>query len=293
MWGLFGSLKGQRFDLTALAAHCCLLSESLQESLKHDTPAIQVKCKTVLETIVQVTIKPVWSNDTSLRTGTLIYMADVTPHERLHSTNEALRLTQAALEAANEELETANEQLRMTNEELESTNEELQTTNEELQSLNEELETTNDELSQRASGVEELNLHYREMLEQMPWPVFLLSEDLKVHLWNTAAQRLFGFSPRDGRELRLFEIPFSVELRQAIEHKHEAAIKAKRSTVIHEQLLASNGSSGFYDIHLKPLSGSSPRPGVLLMFEKTQSGMPKKATSKRIEGPVSASHKKK
>ena len=108
-----------------------------------------------------------------------------TAYEELQSTNEELETT-------NEELQSTVEELETTNEELQSTNEELETMNEELQSTNEELQTMNDELRQRGDELNHLNAFLESILTSMRGAVFVVDADLKVLVWNKAAEDLWG-----------------------------------------------------------------------------------------------------
>jgi two-component system, chemotaxis family, CheB/CheR fusion protein len=135
--------------------------------------------------------------------GASISFTDMT---RLHQTQaEILRVTQER-ETANEELQSANEELETTNEELQSTVEELQTTNEELQSTNEELETMNEELQstneelrtaseegrRRSVALAELTEFLDSILASVRLGVVVVSEELRVRLWNDRAEDLWG-----------------------------------------------------------------------------------------------------
>lgn len=99
---------------------------------------------------------------------------------------------------------------------LQSTIEELETTNEELQSLNEELETTNEELSSRTRELDEVNARYSEMMERMPWPVLLVNNDTLIYMFNSAAQKLFGFAHPSEKGMKLAELLLDNTSRQSL-----------------------------------------------------------------------------
>ncbi len=268
--GLTETLVGKSLDDSILERECPFLRKNLQESLERNTPVIQFKYKNRFEVMVQVTIKPVWGGDDGSRIGTLIYMATLGSHESLQSVNDELRTTKEALHATNDELAAVNEELQLTNEELEATNEELQSTNEELQTVNEELETTNDELSERADLVEEMSLRYQAVLERIPWPVFILSDELTVDWWSKEAQRMFSLIHEDGRDLRLFELPFPTELRQVLSRRHDTVMRTNKPTIVRNQFIHRDGMSGMYDIRMEPVAASGTHAGVLLVFEKVR-----------------------
>jgi two-component system CheB/CheR fusion protein len=289
MWRLPEGLVGRSFENCGLMENCRPLLKNLRESLAQNTAVIQFKHTKDIDRAIQFNIRPVWSADHDSRLGTLIYMADATPHETQQSIHEALRSTQEALQIAYEELETANEQLQMTNEELEAGNEELQSTNEELQSLNEELETTNEQLVSRASEFEVVNLSYREVLKRIPWPVFLVNDDLTISFWTISAQQLFGLHSKDTDGLRLFDVPFSDEVREMLTRRSDVVMKTNKGSILHNQLVGYNGRSALYDVHLEPVTNKDLKPGVLLIFEKLRtmtggsSAGPRIATSVRVK----------
>src|SRR5262249_31310202 len=108
-----------------------------------------------------------------------------TAYEELQSTNEELETT-------NEELQSTIEELETTNEELQSTNEELETMNEELQSTNEKLQTMNDELRLRSDELNSVNSFLESILTSLRGAVVVVDAELKVLVWNQAAEELWG-----------------------------------------------------------------------------------------------------
>jgi two-component system, chemotaxis family, CheB/CheR fusion protein len=156
--------------------------------------------------------------------GVSLTFADVT---RYHG-------VQAELERSKRDLETAYQELQSSKEELETTNEELETANEELQSSNEELETINEELQSTNVELHTINAQFRErereliaatafsqgILANMPAGVIVVDTDLKVEMWSSRAQDLWG-APADeveGRNLLTLDIGLPVEpLRECIQ----------------------------------------------------------------------------
>jgi two-component system CheB/CheR fusion protein len=109
------------------------------------------------------------------------------------------------------------EELETTNEELQSTNEELETMNEELQPTNEELETVNTELRQRTGELNEVNLFLEAILGSMRSGVVVTDPDLKIQIWNSQAEDLWGLRQNEvqGKHLLNLDIGLPVEqLRQ-------------------------------------------------------------------------------
>jgi two-component system CheB/CheR fusion protein len=113
-------------------------------------------------------------------------------HQALETSNQELQSAQEELETTNEELQSSNEELETTNEELHSSNEELETMNEELQSTNEELQTLNDELRQRTAEIDTTNHLFRSILGRLWAGIAVVDHELKVILWNTRAEELWG-----------------------------------------------------------------------------------------------------
>ncbi|MEH2072744.1 MAG: CheR family methyltransferase [Nostoc sp.] len=112
----------------------------------------------------------------------------------------------------NQSLRVANEEILSSNEELQSTNEELQTAKEEIQATNEELSTTNDELRNRNLRQNRDNSDLNNFIDSISIPILMLTNDLIIHRFTPAAQRLFNFIPADvGRpfsDLRTnFDVP--------------------------------------------------------------------------------------
>src|SRR6185312_12870146 len=209
LWEFSGKMVGHKLQETELWHRCPELKEQLEKSRVNGPKTVNFECYATASTMVTVTIKPILAESGSGQVGTLIYMENVTSRMTLQSTIEELETTAEELQSANEELET-------TNEELQSTNEELETTNEELQSLNEELETTNEELSSRTRELDEVNARYSEMMERMPWPVLLVNNDTLIYMFNSAAQKLFGFAHPSERGMKLEELPMDNRSRQAL-----------------------------------------------------------------------------
>jgi len=113
-------------------------------------------------------------------------------HRQLETAYEELQSTNEELETTNEELQSTVEELETTNEELQSTNEELETMNEELQSMNDELQSSNDELRARTTQVGELNDFMRSILGSLEAGVVVVDHELKVQVWNTRMEELWG-----------------------------------------------------------------------------------------------------
>ena len=140
--------------------------------------------------------------------GVSISFTDVTRYRQLSqellAANHEMETAYAELQSANEELETTNEELQSTveelettNEELHSINEELETTSEEAQSINEELRTVNTELQQRSEELNQVNAFMESILTSLRGGVIVLDDDLRVQIWNSQSQELWGLNPAE------------------------------------------------------------------------------------------------
>ena len=301
LWDLSNKITGQKLQDTELWQRCPELKQHLDESRKGQPHSVDFECYANPATMVKVTIRPILAEPgAELLLGTLIYMENATPRVTLQSTIEELETTGEELQSTNEELETTNEELQSTNEELETTNEELQstneelkTTNEELQSLNEELETTNEELSLRSRELDDVNARYSEMMERMPWPVFLVDQGGLIYMFNSAAQRLFGFAEPSERGMRLEELPMDSRSRQAMMRRHKSAVQTQKQSSVRGLKLVTNRFEGLADVHFSPLSRANEKHGVIMMFEVEQQGQGKQDGNAAKKLPVKSRNKNK
>ncbi len=267
-------LSGRRLRDTDLYVCMPELDSQLQRSRSKSEPVhFQARRKVGPdERLLEITIRPVLDENNE-RSGTLIYVEDISLQEKLQTTVHELESTSAELQSANEELETTNEELQSTNEELETTNEELQstneeleTTNEELQSLNEELETTNQELEDRTKELDQVNSVYAQTFESIRLPVILVNEDRRIEFWNSTALRLFGFKNKPPMDVTIDQLPLSRELRNVL-------IRRIRTVLIKETaMVARNESLGGKlnvkaDIHFSLIPKEDRTHNVLILFE--------------------------
>jgi two-component system CheB/CheR fusion protein len=273
LWELSEKLVGKKLQQTQLWQRCPELKEHLEQSRANKPHTVRFDCAANANKAVAVTIKPIMAESGAGQVGTLIYMENVTSRVTLQSTIEELETTAEELQSTNEELETTNEELQSTNEELETTNEELQstneeleTTNEELQSLNEELETTNEELTSRTRELDEVNARYLEMIERMPWPVLLVNDDTVVYMFNSAAQKLFGFANPSEKGIRLKELPLDNNTRLALLRRHHSVLQSGKASHIRNCHFITNRFDGMTDIHFTPLSAGATGGGVIVIF---------------------------
>ncbi len=266
-------MQGGQVSESAIMQKCPELEPHLAAANGIDHKTARFECTSPEGKLLAVTVRPVLTEPGKELIGTLIYMEDISPKENLQQTIEELQSTAEELQSSNEELETTNEELQSTNEELETTNEELQstneeleTTNEELKSLNEELEDINDELGKRSRELDDLNEHYAQLVERMPWPMFLVTPGGKVQLFNTAAQKLFGFATPVPMSMSLNEVPMSHANRARIQEEIAQARESNSAAVVGMGKLSTNAASRPVRLHITPLNGGFDK-GTLLVFE--------------------------
>jgi two-component system, chemotaxis family, CheB/CheR fusion protein len=289
------NLVGKKLEETDLRVRTPELISHLQSShLNNESSRFHSRVRVGVEDrVLEVSIQPVL-NENGGRTGTFVYLYDISMQERLQTTVEELETTSEELQSANEELETTNEELQSTNEELEttneelettneelqstneelettneelhSTNEELETTNEELQSLNEELETTNQELEERGKDLDQINNVYAQTLERIRVPVMLVTEDLHIAFWNAMALRLFGFRSKPPVSLQLEQLPIPPGIRNLLIRRHRGVLVKQRATVAKNQCIGRK-EHPLFDVHLSLIPREDHTKNVLIMFE--------------------------
>src|SRR4051794_20920477 len=146
--------------------------------------------------------------------------------DELELSNRQLETAYEELQSTNEELETTNEELQSTVEELETTNEELQSTNEELETMNEELHSTNDEfqaineeLRERSEELDTINEFMQAVLTSLHSGVIVLDRDLRVTVWNSPAEDMWGIRQNEAIDQHLLALDIGLpvdELRPAL-----------------------------------------------------------------------------
>jgi two-component system CheB/CheR fusion protein len=173
---------------------------------------------------LDVQVKLLQDNGSELL-GAGISFRDVTRHshlqEELQHSKKELKTAYEELQATNEELETTNEELQSAVEELQTTNEELQSTTEEVETTNEELQATNEELQAinerfRESGIElnRLNAFLTSILGSVRVGIVVVDHDLKVLLWNSWAENLWGLRAREAQGQSLLELDIGLPIEQ-------------------------------------------------------------------------------
>ena len=272
-----GPTLGKKFSESAIARRAPEIVIRLEAARKSGEPMVQFECPLAPENhgprVLRVTLRAIKTPKDG-RAGTLVYIEDVTTHQKLQHAVEELETTSEELQSSNEELETTNEELQSTNEELETTNEELQstneeleTTNEELQALNEELGTTNEELEVRTRELDEMNARYAETLEKMPWPMILVDARQVVQVWNSYTHRLFGLAGKSVIGLELSQLPVPEKLRHILTRRTREAAGRGRDVLVRDQPLDTNSFCGTVTLRFTPLTVEVGHPGVLIMLE--------------------------
>jgi len=286
LWELSEKLAGKKLHDSQLWERCPELRQHLETSKATQPKTVRFDCQASPSTVVTVTIRPIMSESGTGRVGTLIYAENITPRVTLQNTIEELETTGEELQSTNEELQSTNEELETTNEELQSTNEELETTNEELQSLNEELETTNEELSSRTRELDEVNARYSEMLERMPWPVFLVDNDARIHMFNSAAQKFFGFAQPSAKGMALSQLPLDGRTRQVMARRLREVVRTRKQSAIRDCPLVTNRFSGIADIYFTPLVTEDVGHAVIVMFQVNRQILKRPAPKPKARGGI-------
>jgi two-component system CheB/CheR fusion protein len=216
--------------------------------------------------------------------GTQITLLDATAQRRtqdeLHQTTQELEAAYEELQSTSEELETTNEELQSTveelettNEELQSTNEELETTNEELQSTNEELQSMNEELRSRTSELGQINLYFESILAGIRSAVIVLDLEMKVQVWSTRAQDMWGLRADEtrGKHFLNFDIGLPVEhLSPAI----RACINGDRE--FYELVISATnrrGKSIQCTVKLSRLTQENATHGVIMLMDEGEASV--------------------
>jgi PAS domain S-box-containing protein len=144
LWHLSGpGLAGKRLLNTQLVHRCPELAAKVDALRGTQSEPITFKHRIKTageERLLLLTLRPILSDSSGERLGTLLHTEDITSREELRTAAEQLEATTEALQSANEELQTANEELRSTNERLEATNGEFESLNKELTNIKEKFE---------------------------------------------------------------------------------------------------------------------------------------------------------
>jgi hypothetical protein len=85
-------------------------------------------------------------------------------------------------------------------------------------------------------------------------------------MFNSAAQKLFGFAHPSEKGMKLAELPLNNTARQALMRRHRSVIHTGKQSNIHNAHLTTNRFEGVADIHFTPLSTETGH-GVIVMFQ--------------------------
>lgn len=174
---------------------------------------------------LEIHITPLMDNGSTNMIGIGISFTDTTRYKQLQEeiehSNQELETAYEELQSTNEELETTNEELQSTveelettNEELQSTNEELETMNEELQSANEELQTMNEEFRRRTDELNQVNGFLESILASMRGAVVVVDPDLRVQVWSTRAEDLWGLREEEAQGKNFLNLDIGLPVEQ-------------------------------------------------------------------------------
>ena len=211
--------------------------------------------------------------------GISISFTDVTCYrqlsEELHAANHEMETAYAELQSSNEELETTNEELQSTVEELETTNEELQSINEELETTSEESQSTNDELrlvnvelNRRSEELNLVNAYMESILASLRGGVIVLDADLKVQIWNTQSQELWGLRPDEVQNLPFGSLDIGLPVQSLMPLIEKCLAGTAATQEITLETRNRRGQPLTCKVTVTPLLGVEKTPrGVILLIE--------------------------
>jgi nitrogen-specific signal transduction histidine kinase len=111
-----------------------------------------------------------------------------------------------------------------------------------------------------------------------------------VYMFNSAAQKLFGFAEPSERGMRLEELPMDNHSRQALLRRHQSVVQTQKQTAVRNLHMVTNRFDGQSDVHFTPLSRDTGRRAVIVMFEVQQPGKGKKEV-RRAKKPLTKAKK--
>ena len=126
--------------------------------------------------------------------------------KELVQNREDMRAITEDQEAINEELQSANEELLSGSEELQSLNEELESSREELQSTNEELMVLNHDVSALNEKITESRNYSEAIIANIPLPLLILDENLRVQKANTSFYNTFHVNEKDTEAVLVYDL---------------------------------------------------------------------------------------
>ncbi|WP_395076248.1 chemotaxis protein CheB [Flavobacterium sp.] len=126
--------------------------------------------------------------------------------KELVQNREDMRAITEDQEAINEELQSANEELLSGSEELQSLNEELESSREELQSTNEELMVVNHDINGLNEKITESRNYAEAIIANVPLPLLILDENLRVQKANAAFYKTFQVNEKDTENILVYDL---------------------------------------------------------------------------------------
>ena len=87
-----------------------------------------------------------------------------------------------------------------------------------------------------------------------------------IYMFNSAAQKLFGFAHPSEKGMKLQELPLDNAGRQAMLRRHRSVIQTRKQSTIRNCRLVTNRFDGIVDVHFTPLS-TETGSGVIVMFQ--------------------------
>ena len=283
------------FEVLELDVH---VARALDERVSHRLGIVRYEMPDGDVLDLEVWVLPIFTEHESVF-GAAVTFADVGStvqlresfrhvHEELETAYEELQSTNEELVTSNEELQSSYEELETSNEELQSSNEELETTNEELRSSNEELETTYLELKSTSDAVGRLNealvdanlelrrfssLHH-QVMDHFPSAVVVLTAQLLVEEWNSAAAELWGLDEDAVVGEPFFGLDFGLPLGPIQESVRACRSPDAVASSLDVEATDPSGRPFTCRVHVLPISGHEPETAAMLVMERREGALP-------------------
>jgi len=87
-----------------------------------------------------------------------------------------------------------------------------------------------------------------------------------VYMFNSAAQKLFGFANPSDKGIRLKELPLDNNTRLAMLRRHTFVLQSGKASHIRNCRFITNRFDGTTDIHFTPLGGGATGSGTIVIF---------------------------
>jgi two-component system CheB/CheR fusion protein len=140
--------------------------------------------------------------------------------------------------------------------------------NEELQSTNEELQTMNDEMRQRSEELNQVNAFLESILTSLRGAVIVVDSEIKVLIWNRAAEELWGLRQDEAHGKNLLGLDIGLPTERLKAPIRSALSGAKRHATVSLDAVNRRGRHIDCDVTITPLlTQSRTIHGAILLME--------------------------